>query len=116
MRGSDVRALGRQGRASGTRASRSSCRRAWSALADVVVVFHRADGVDAAVAVARERSGTQFDPALVDAFCAGAPLLLAGLDSLAGWPAVIDAQPTLEVVLSDAGSTPLWRRSPTSPT
>src|SRR5262245_40988157 len=37
-------------------------------LADVVEVFHRSGGVDAAVAVARERSGTQFDPSLVEAF------------------------------------------------
>ena len=34
--------------------------------ADVVEVFHRSDGVEAAVAVARRRRGTQFDPALVD--------------------------------------------------
>ena len=33
-------------------------------LADVVEVFRRTGGVDAAVAVARERSGTQFDPDL----------------------------------------------------
>lgn len=32
-------------------------------LADVVEVFQRTRGVDAALAVARERSGTQFDPA-----------------------------------------------------
>ena len=38
-------------------------------LADVVEVYHRTGGVEAAVAVARERSGTQFDPALVDVFC-----------------------------------------------
>ena len=38
-------------------------------LADVVEVFRRTGGVDAAVAVARERSGTQFDPDLVDLFC-----------------------------------------------
>ena len=31
-------------------------------LADVVEVFYRAGGVDAAVTVARERAGTQFDP------------------------------------------------------
>jgi HD-GYP domain-containing protein (c-di-GMP phosphodiesterase class II)/DNA-binding CsgD family transcriptional regulator len=70
-------------------------------LADVVAAFHRAGGVDAAVAVARERSGTQFDPALVDVFCDEASLLLGGLDEAATWPAVIDAEPTLEVVLSD---------------
>ena len=38
-------------------------------LADVVEVYHRTGGVEAAVAVARERSGTQFDPALVEVFC-----------------------------------------------
>ena len=44
-------------------------------LADVVEVYHRTGGVDAAIAVARERSGTQFDPALVDVFCSEAPTL-----------------------------------------
>jgi hypothetical protein len=46
-------------------------------LADVVVVFHRAGGVDAAIAVARERSGSQFDPALVALFEAAAADLFA---------------------------------------
>jgi HD-GYP domain-containing protein (c-di-GMP phosphodiesterase class II)/DNA-binding CsgD family transcriptional regulator len=69
-------------------------------LADVVAVFHQAGGVDAAVTVARERSGTQFDPAMVDVFTAGAPQILSGIDSLTAWSAVIDAEP-VEVVLSD---------------
>src|SRR5262249_34684626 len=50
-------------------------------LADVVEVFHREGGVPAAVAVARERSGTQFDPALVELFCGEAEALLSDLDS-----------------------------------
>ena len=70
-------------------------------LADVVEVFHRTGGVDAAVAVARERSGTQFDPALVDVFCTEAPLLFRDIDSLTAWPAVIAAEPALEIELSD---------------
>ena len=70
-------------------------------LADVVEVFHRTGGVDAAIAVARERSGSQFDPALVDVFCADAPLLFSDIDSLTTWPAVIAAEPALEIVLSD---------------
>ena len=57
--------------------------------------------MDAAIAVARERSGTQFDPVLVDLFCEDAPLLLSDIDSLTTWPAVIDAEPALEIVLSD---------------
>jgi HD-GYP domain-containing protein (c-di-GMP phosphodiesterase class II)/DNA-binding CsgD family transcriptional regulator len=69
-------------------------------LADVVAVFHEAGGVDAAVAVARERSGTQFDPAMVDVFCAEAAPVLGGLDEATAWSAVIDAEP-VEIVLSD---------------
>jgi HD-GYP domain-containing protein (c-di-GMP phosphodiesterase class II) len=69
-------------------------------LADVVEVYQRTGGVDAAVAVARERSGSQFDPALVDLFCVDAPLLFSDIDSLTTWPAVIDAEPALEIVLS----------------
>src|SRR4051794_690863 len=71
-------------------------------LADVVEVYHRSGGVPAAVAVARERRGTQFDPALVDLFCAGAPAILDGLDAATTWRAVIDAEPALAIVLSDA--------------
>jgi HD-GYP domain-containing protein (c-di-GMP phosphodiesterase class II) len=71
-------------------------------LADVVEIYHRSDGVDAAVAVARERRGTQFDPALADLVCAEAGALLDGLDAATTWQAVIDAEPGLAVVLSDA--------------
>ena len=70
-------------------------------LADVVEVFHRAGGVQAAIAVARERSGTQFDPALVELFCTEAPALFSELESVASWEAVIAAEPALAVVLSD---------------
>jgi HD-GYP domain-containing protein (c-di-GMP phosphodiesterase class II) len=71
-------------------------------LADVVEVFHRAGGTEAAMAVARERSGTQFDPDLVELFCAAAPALFAELDGVTSWDAVIAAEPALAVVLSDA--------------
>ncbi|HEX3976660.1 MAG TPA: HD domain-containing phosphohydrolase [Solirubrobacteraceae bacterium] len=70
-------------------------------LADVVEVFHRAGGIEAAVAVARERSGTQFDPDLVTLFCAEAPAVFAELDAAANWDAVIAAEPALALVLSD---------------
>ena len=70
-------------------------------LADVVEVYHRTGGVEAAVAVARERSGSQFDPQLVEAFCHDAPRLFSDLAGLTTWPAVIAAEPTLEIVLSD---------------
>ena len=50
-------------------------------LADVVEVFYRAGGVDAAVAVAQERAGTQFDPELVDLFVNSAPALFTEIDA-----------------------------------
>jgi HD-GYP domain-containing protein (c-di-GMP phosphodiesterase class II) len=64
-------------------------------LADVVEVFRRSGGVDAAVAVARERSGTQFDPELVEVFCDRAPMLFSDLDDATSWDLVIDAEPSL---------------------
>jgi HD-GYP domain-containing protein (c-di-GMP phosphodiesterase class II) len=71
-------------------------------LADVVEVFHRHGGVDAAVAVARERSGTQFDPGVVQCFCDRARDLLAPLAAATSWNAVIEAQPGLRRTLSNA--------------
>jgi len=50
-------------------------------LADVVEVYRRTGGTDAAVEVARERSGTQFDPEVVDLFCQQAASLFADLDA-----------------------------------
>ena len=70
-------------------------------LADVVEVFHRAGGLEAAIAVARERSGTQFDPELVALFCDQAAAVFAELDDVASWDAVIAAEPALALVLSD---------------
>ena len=67
-------------------------------LADVVVVFHRAGGVDAAIAVARERSGSQFDPALVALFEAAAADLFAELESVTAW-----GEQTALRMLDDAG-------------
>ena len=69
-------------------------------LADVVAVFHRIGGVDAAVAVAKERSGTHFDPALVDLFCRQAPELLSDLDAGTNWDTVIAAEPQLGRLVS----------------
>ena len=60
------------------------------------------EAVEAAVAVARERSGTQFDPALVEVFCADAAGVFEDIDSATTWHAVIEAEPGLEIVLADA--------------
>jgi HD-GYP domain-containing protein (c-di-GMP phosphodiesterase class II) len=64
-------------------------------LADVVEVFGRTGGVEGAVAVARDRSGSQFDPELVDAFCERADILLSEVDATPNWEAVIAAEPAL---------------------
>jgi len=69
-------------------------------LADVVEVFRRVAGVDAAVAVARERSGTHFDPALVELFCDDAHALFAELDDAQSWEALIAAEPSLSAAVS----------------
>jgi HD-GYP domain-containing protein (c-di-GMP phosphodiesterase class II) len=71
-------------------------------LADVVEVFGRAGGVDAAVAVARARSGGQFDPTLVDAFCDQARVLLSEVDEAPSWEAVISAEPALADWVTEA--------------
>jgi HD-GYP domain-containing protein (c-di-GMP phosphodiesterase class II)/DNA-binding CsgD family transcriptional regulator len=70
-------------------------------LAYVAELFHREAGTDAAVAVARERSGTQFDPELVDCFCDAAPELLEPLAHATSWDAVMDAQPGPRETLSN---------------
>jgi hypothetical protein len=70
-------------------------------LADVVAAFHRAGGVEAAVSVAKQRSGSHFDPSLVDLFLEQAPVLLDDLDSTTGWDAVLAAEPALAVRVSD---------------
>jgi HD-GYP domain-containing protein (c-di-GMP phosphodiesterase class II) len=69
-------------------------------LAEIVEVFHRAGGVEAALEVARERRGTQFDPALVDELCAAAPSLFAELETGLNWDELSAAEPALRHVLT----------------
>jgi HD-GYP domain-containing protein (c-di-GMP phosphodiesterase class II) len=64
-------------------------------LADVVEIFHAAGGPAAAVAVARERRGTQFDPTLVDLLTEHSSMVLADLDETPDWHAVVAAEPSL---------------------
>ncbi len=65
-------------------------------LADVVEVYHHADGTESAVEVAQARRGKQFDPAVVDAFCDIAPDVLGDPSTDADWDALIDEEPALQ--------------------
>ena len=66
---------------------------------DTAEVYHREGGVEAAIAMARARRGTQFDPELVDLFCASAADVLAPLDSAPSWE-ILAAAPVLNRPLS----------------
>ncbi|RNL78332.1 HD domain-containing phosphohydrolase [Nocardioides marmorisolisilvae] len=72
-------------------------------LAEFVEVAHRVHGVEAARELARRQRGKQFDPAIADLFLAKADDVLAGLDDVDSWEAVIEAEPALGVRLDDAG-------------
>jgi HD-GYP domain-containing protein (c-di-GMP phosphodiesterase class II) len=69
-------------------------------LAEFMEVAHRLGGIEAATALARERSGTQFDPGVVAVLCAAPEAILGRLDAIGTWDAVIGAEPALAVVLS----------------
>ncbi len=64
-------------------------------LADNIEAFHHTGGVDAAVDVATQRRGTQFDPELVDRFCEQPDVILDGLGTFQAWDQVIDLDPRL---------------------
>ena len=68
-------------------------------LAEFVEVAYRVGGIEAARTLARKRAGKQFDPALATVMAADAETILSGLDTVATWDAVIDAEPALAVVL-----------------
>jgi HD-GYP domain-containing protein (c-di-GMP phosphodiesterase class II)/DNA-binding CsgD family transcriptional regulator len=65
--------------------------------AEFVEVAHRVGGVDAALALAKRRAGSQFDPALSAVLHADPEGILGDLDSAHTWTAVIEAEPALRV-------------------
>ncbi|HKE73823.1 MAG TPA: HD domain-containing phosphohydrolase [Acidimicrobiales bacterium] len=71
-------------------------------LADTVEALHRMRGLAAAVDAARARRGTRFDPGLVDRFLADPGPIVAGLDDVANWDAVIAGDPGLGRTLDGA--------------
>jgi HD-GYP domain-containing protein (c-di-GMP phosphodiesterase class II) len=70
-------------------------------VADVVEVHHNQHGIDAALEIARERRGAQFDPDIVDELCRHAHDLLPGTDEEIDWIALIDAEPGLRARLTE---------------
>jgi HD-GYP domain-containing protein (c-di-GMP phosphodiesterase class II) len=71
-----------------------------AAVGEFVEVAHRVGGVGAAKEMARIRSGKQFDPALAALVDGEGEMILAGLEDVGTWDAVIDAEPALAVVLA----------------
>jgi HD-GYP domain-containing protein (c-di-GMP phosphodiesterase class II) len=74
-----------------------------SQFAEFVEVAHRVGGIDAALELAEQRAGLQFDPTLAAVLRAEPEEILGELDSAHTWSAVIDAEPALRVTLSDDG-------------
>ncbi len=70
-------------------------------VADIVEVHYHHHGIDAALEIARERRGAQFDPDIVDEFCRHAHDLLSTTDEETDWMALIDAEPGLRTRLSE---------------
>jgi HD-GYP domain-containing protein (c-di-GMP phosphodiesterase class II) len=69
-------------------------------IAEYVEVANRMGGVEAVKELARERRGEQFDPALCDLVISEGEIILADLDTVRTWDAVIEAEPALAIVLS----------------
>jgi len=69
-------------------------------LADFLEVAHRTDGIEAAVALGRRRSGSQFDPALVDVVATDSEKVFHQLDEVDSWDAVVEGEPGLARTLS----------------
>jgi HD-GYP domain-containing protein (c-di-GMP phosphodiesterase class II) len=69
-------------------------------VAEYIEVANRVGGIEAVKRLARDWRGGQFDPALADLLEAEGDVLLSGLDTVAVWDAVVDAEPALAVMLS----------------
>ena len=71
------------------------------AVADQVEIFHRLDGREATRAMLRRRSGGWFDPAVVDACERRSDDIFAELEAGSVWDAVLAAEPSPPVTLSE---------------
>ena len=72
-------------------------------LASELEVHHRLGGPDAAVAMARKRSGGAFDPAVVELFCADPAGVLAVIGRPSLWEDLLAAEPEPHQVTGEDG-------------
>ena len=72
-------------------------------LANEIEVHHRLGGRDAAVATARLRSGGEFDPTLVEVFCADPDAVLAVIGGPSLWDDLLAAEPAPHRVTGTEG-------------
>jgi len=72
-------------------------------LAEFAEVAHRVGGVEEAKRLAKRRRGGQFDPQLADILVAEGDMVLADLDEVRTWDAVIEIEPSLAVMLTGDG-------------
>ena len=68
--------------------------------AEYVEVANRLGGVPAAVDLAKDRAGSQFDPDLCTLFCAHADEILHEAETISTWDSVIAAEPALGIRLT----------------
>ena len=71
-------------------------------LCNELETHHRLHGEAGAVAMARERSGGAFDPALVEFFCSEASAILAVAAKPSSWDQLLDAEPAPHRFIDDA--------------
>jgi len=69
-------------------------------LAEFAEVAHRGGGAEAAKELAQRRAGRQFDPRLAQLLAEEGDLILADLDGVGSWDAVIAAEPALAIVVA----------------
>ncbi len=74
-----------------------------ASLAHDAVIIHRVGGVEAATAMARQRSGGTHAPKMVEVFCAKASSLLKGLERPPRWAEVLDQEPGTRRTLDAEG-------------
>ena len=85
-------------------------------LAQDAVTFSRLYSAEAAVAMARKRKGSMYDPKVVECFCDNVDQLLMGLEDEQSWDMLLSMEPGERRVLSEASLTPRAAPSPISPT